>query len=194
MLIKILPALSAIGLVLSIGGTAFSGTTSDKGPGCGLGKVAWEGSSLDSQSIGPQLLMSTTNNTILPWQAFGITSGNFGCTNNGKLWAERKTSMFANINFDNLSQEMAQGQGEHLASLATLMGIPADQHPAFFAMTQEKYPPSFRREKLPEGGDYSHSRCHGGPSRFSTSHNIQVNSFGLRLLKPEPFSLLPGMW
>ncbi len=66
------------------------------------------------QSIGPQLLMSTTNNTILPWQAFGITSGNFGCTNNGKLWAERKTSMFANINFDNLSQEMAQGQGEHL--------------------------------------------------------------------------------
>jgi hypothetical protein len=34
---------------------------------------------------------------------------------------------------------MAQGHGEHIASLATLMGIPADQQPAFFAMTQEKY-------------------------------------------------------
>ena len=31
--------------------------------------------------------------------------------------------MFAQLNFENLSQEMAQGQGEaSLASLATLMG------------------------------------------------------------------------
>ena len=34
---------------------------------------------------------------------------------------------------------MAQGQGEHLASLATLMGVPAERHAAFFAMTQERY-------------------------------------------------------
>jgi hypothetical protein len=34
---------------------------------------------------------------------------------------------------------MAQGHGEHLTSLAMLMGIPADQQPAFFAMTQERY-------------------------------------------------------
>jgi hypothetical protein len=47
--------------------------------------------------------------------------------------------MFAELNFENLSQEMAQGQGEHLASLATLMGVPAEQHGAFFAMTQERY-------------------------------------------------------
>ena len=43
------------------------------------------------------------------------------------------------MNFENLSQEMAQGKGEHLASLATLMGIPAEQHTAFFALTQERY-------------------------------------------------------
>jgi hypothetical protein len=146
---KTITALGAIGLALCFGGTAFSGTTSDKGPGCGLGKVAWEGSNVNSQSIGPQLLMSTTNNTILPWQAFGITSGNFGCTNNGKLWTEYKTTMFANINFDNLSQEMAQGQGEHLASLATLMGIPEEHHGQFFAMAQEKY------ASLVQGGDTS---------------------------------------
>ena len=40
---------------------------------------------------------------------------------------------------DNLSQEMSQGQGEHLASLATLMGIPAEHQGTFFAMTQERY-------------------------------------------------------
>jgi len=136
---KTITFLGAFCLAIFLTNPAFSGTTSDKGPGCGLGKIAWEGSTIDSQAIGPQLLMSTTNNTILPWQAFGITSGNFGCTNNGKLWAEHKTTMFANLTFDNLSQEMAQGHGEHLTSLATLMGIPVDQHPAFYAMTQEKY-------------------------------------------------------
>ena len=34
---------------------------------------------------------------------------------------------------------MAQGQGEHLASLATLMGVPAERQSEFFAMTQERY-------------------------------------------------------
>ena len=34
---------------------------------------------------------------------------------------------------------MAQGQGEHLASLATLMGVPAEHQAEFFAMTQERY-------------------------------------------------------
>jgi hypothetical protein len=47
--------------------------------------------------------------------------------------------MFAELNSDALAQEMAQGQGEHLASLATLLGVPREQHPAFFAMTQERY-------------------------------------------------------
>ena len=47
--------------------------------------------------------------------------------------------MFAQLNFENLSQEMAQGQGEHLASLATLMGVPVEHQAAFFAMTQERY-------------------------------------------------------
>jgi len=111
----------------------------DTGPGCGLGKVAWQDYK-NHDMIGPQLLMSTTNNTILPWQAFGITSGTLGCKNNGKWFAEHKAAVFANVNFEDLQQEMARGQGEHLASLATLMGVPAEQHPAFFAMTQEKYP------------------------------------------------------
>ena len=53
--------------------------------------------------------------------------------------ADQKTTMFALLNFENLTQEMAQGKGEHLASLASLMGIPDEQHPAFFALTQERY-------------------------------------------------------
>ena len=120
-------------------GVALAGGTSDTGPGCGLGKVAWQDAKIDTNTVGAQLLISTTNNTILPWQAFGITTGIFGCKNNGKVWAEEKTNMFAAINFENLSQEMAQGQGEHLASLATLMGVAAEHQAEFFSMTQDRY-------------------------------------------------------
>src|SRR5713101_482245 len=109
----------------------------DTGPGCGLGKLAWTDFH-HQKNIGPQVLMATTNGTFGS-QTFGISTGTSGCTNDGKVWAEYKVTMFAEINFENLSQEMAQGHGEHLASLATLMGVPVDQQPAFFALTQEQY-------------------------------------------------------
>ncbi|MGH9428748.1 MAG: DUF3015 family protein, partial [Terriglobia bacterium] len=92
-----------------------------------------------TDNIGKQMLISTTNNPIIPLQAFAITTGTLGCKNNGKVWAEEKVNMFASANFESLSQEMAQGQGEHLASLATLLGVPADQQSEFFAMAQERY-------------------------------------------------------
>lgn len=129
----------AVAFLVAQVGVALASGTSDMGPGCGLGKVAWQDSKVDTNTVGAQLLISTTNNTILPWQAFGITSGTLGCKNDGRVWAEQKTTMFAQLNFENLSQEMAQGQGEHLASLATLMGVPAEHQAEFFAMTQERY-------------------------------------------------------
>ena len=109
----------------------------DNGPGCGLGKLAW-GSFPGQQSIGAQVLQATTNGTFGS-QTFGISSGTSGCTNDGTIFASEKVNVFAAINFDDISQEMAQGQGEHLASLATLMEIPSDQHELFFTLAQEKY-------------------------------------------------------
>lgn len=109
----------------------------DTGPGCGLGKLAWADYK-NQKNIAPQVMMATTNGTFGSG-TFGISSGTSGCTNDGQVMAEQKTNVFANLNFDNLSQEMAQGKGEHLASMATLMGIPTEQHAVFFAMTQERY-------------------------------------------------------
>lgn len=109
----------------------------DTGPGCGLGKLAWQNYP-HQKVIGIQTMEATTNG-LMGNQTFGITSGTSGCTNDGKFWASEKVNVFAALNFENLAQDMAQGQGEHLTSLATLMGIPAAQQPAFFAMTQEKY-------------------------------------------------------
>jgi hypothetical protein len=110
---------------------------SDNGPGCGLGKLAW-GDFKGQKQIAPQVMMATTNGTFGS-QTFGISFGTSGCTNNGVIMQTQLVNAFASATFENLQHEMAQGHGEHLASLATLMGIPADHQAEFFALTQEKY-------------------------------------------------------
>lgn len=109
----------------------------DTGPGCGLGKLAWSDYK-NQKNIAPQVMMATTNGTFGS-NTFGISSGTSGCTNDGTIMASEKVNIFAAINFENLSQDMAQGRGEHLTSLATLLGVPAEQQGEFFVLTQEKY-------------------------------------------------------
>lgn len=108
----------------------------DTGPGCGLGKMVWADYK-NQKSIAPQVMMVTTNVTGM--NTFAISTGTSGCTNDGTVMSQHKTTMFAELNFENLSQEMAQGQGEHLASLASLMGVPAEQQAEFFSLVQAKY-------------------------------------------------------
>src|SRR5262245_10878187 len=108
----------------------------DTGPGCGLGKIMW-GDYKGQKEIAPQVMMVTTNG--IGSNTFAISSGTSGCTNDGKIMSEYKTTVFVSLNFENLSQEMAQGQGEHLASLASLMDVPVENQAAFFAMIQERY-------------------------------------------------------
>lgn len=130
--------LGVVGMFVAMqGGFALAAGNPDTGPGCGLGKLAWQNYP-HQKVIGIQTMEATTNG-LMGNQTFGISSGTSGCTNDGKFWAQEKVNVFAALNFENLAQDMAQGHGEHLASLATLMGIPADQQPAFFAMTQAKY-------------------------------------------------------
>ena len=132
---RTLLGITAVFFLFGMTGVSFSAHP-DNGPGCGLGKLAWKDYP-NQQSIGPQVFMATTN--VIGIYPIGISSGTSGCTNDGTIFASEKVNVFAAVNFDNLAQEMAQGQGEHLTSLATLMGIPAEQHGVFFSMAQEKY-------------------------------------------------------
>jgi hypothetical protein len=109
----------------------------DTGPGCGLGKLAW-GEYQNQKDIAPQVMQSTTNGTFGS-QTFGISFGTSGCTNNGVIMSEHKTSVFAALNFENLSQDMAKGDGEHLSSLAELMNIPQENRSEFYALAQLQY-------------------------------------------------------
>jgi hypothetical protein len=102
-----------------------------------LGKLAWQNYPY-AKTKGAQIMIATTNGSFGS-TTFGITMGTSGCTDDGKWWAEQKAVMFAELNSDSLAQEMAQGRGEHLASLATLLGVPQQEHTTFFAMAQERY-------------------------------------------------------
>ncbi len=108
----------------------------DNGPGCGLGKLAWMDYGSQKQ-IAPQVMMATTNATFGS-QTFGISSGTSGCTNDGVI-IKNKHLNIASRAFESLAQDMAQGRGEHLTSLATLLGVPEEAQPEFFALVQENY-------------------------------------------------------
>ena len=140
--------LALIAMVFSFGGAGIAlATHPDNGPGCGLGKLAWSDYP-HQQSVWAQNLQVTTNLTFFS-QTFAISSGTSGCTNDGTIFASEKVNVFAAVNFDQISQEMAQGYGEHLTSLATLMEIPTNQHQNFFSMAQEKYTTLIQVNKIP---------------------------------------------
>ena len=122
-------------LALQAGGVGAAGNP-DNGPGCGLGKLAWMDYGSQKQ-IAPQVMMATTNGTFGS-QTFGISSGTSGCTNDGVIMKNKHINMASHA-FNSLAEEMAQGRGEHLASLATLLGVPEEAQPEFFALIQEKY-------------------------------------------------------
>lgn len=61
---------------------------------------------------------------------------------------EEKIRDFATVNFERLKEDMATGHGEHLTSLATLLGVPPDSHAQFCLFTQEKFADVVRSEQV----------------------------------------------
>ncbi len=77
---------------------------------------------------------STTGETTEKW--FGKTAS---LTEDGLVKKEALVQLFLDSNWSSLTQEFAQGHGEYLASLASLMGVSPPDHPSFFAMAQQQY-------------------------------------------------------
>ena len=61
-------------------------------------------------------------------------------TADGLLKPDQKVNAFVALNLENLKQDMAQGRGEYLTSLSTLLGVPQDRQASFFAHAQSRYP------------------------------------------------------
>jgi len=101
--------------------------------GCGLGSIIF------GESTGiVQVSAATTNGTSYT-QPFGITSGTSNCDSSGIVLAEKEQEIFVEHNFSSLSKEMANGKGEHLETLAGLLGCPLNVRGEFASMTQQQY-------------------------------------------------------
>ena len=123
-------------LMLGLVGIAF-GTTAwgaNEGPGCGLGAQLFKGQS----GVVPMTLAATTNG-ISGNQTFGMTSGTSGCKADSVILNEKEQEVFVASNLSVLNQEMAQGQGQHVAALASLLGCPTAVQGEFAQMSQESY-------------------------------------------------------
>jgi hypothetical protein len=82
------------------------------------------------------------------------TTSNITGTTSGKSWFEgglvksdQEVNAFAHLNFENLKQDMAAGQGEYLVSLGSLMGIAPARQDEFGALTQAHYTALIRSEQ-----------------------------------------------
>ncbi|MEQ8270562.1 DUF3015 family protein [Algiphilus sp.] len=112
----------------------FGAALADKDIGCGVGTIIWEGQS----GVAPKVLGATTNGT-LGNQTFGISTGSLGCSADGAITVDGRTSMFTSTNLDQLAAEIAAGEGETLDTLATLYKIEGADRDAFAAMAQSNY-------------------------------------------------------
>ncbi len=61
-------------------------------------------------------------------------------TGDGTLKAEYKVMAFTVLNYDKVKENIARGQGEYLASLASLVDVPQEGQAEFFAFAQGLYP------------------------------------------------------
>lgn len=116
----------AMGLV---SGVAYADAHKGNGDstGCGLGTTLWQGKS----GLAPQVLAVTTNGTVGN-QTFGITTGTLGCGQNDTI-ASSEAYQLASANLDNLAVDIARGDGETLASLASAMEVETADQPLMFA-------------------------------------------------------------
>jgi hypothetical protein len=126
---KRLLMLSALAVLLAAP-TAFAGNST----GCGLGHMLWDGQS----GMVANILGATTNGTF-GTQTFGITTGTSGCNASDTVYNQTQQEQFVAMNYDKLSTEVAQGNGEYVSALAELMGCNAAAQPEFARMTQSKY-------------------------------------------------------
>ena len=100
--------------------------------GCGLGSVVFKGN-----EWWKQLLAVTTNNSTGS-QTFGITTGTSNCAP-GLFGEVQKQEDFMVANLTTLQREAAQGSGETLNSLASVLGCENSSFENFGVYTQEKY-------------------------------------------------------
>ena len=130
-------------ILLSIAAVAALGTASfatvNNQTGCGLGSQI-----IHDDSSALMLALQATTNSLFANQTFGITSGTSGCKR-AKLVLNERAAEFVAANMDQLSREIAIGEGESVETLAELLDV--EDKAAFASALQANYNAIYASEK-----------------------------------------------
>lgn len=118
MFVRLFVAAATVGLM--------SQTALANDAGCGLGSMV-----IKENTKLMQILAVTTNH--IGGQVFAITTGTSNCKAQNFVMTEKAVQYFAEVNKDDLSREMAKGEGEKLQTLASLYGCETAATRAQFA-------------------------------------------------------------
>lgn len=120
--------------------------------GCGLGSMIFgpsgEMRKIFNNGVLSEILAATTNGTFGS-QTFGLTTGTSNCGSKGLFSYDREQEAFTEVAYDEISREMAKGEGEYLSAFATLMGCGADMQQKFAATTKAHYGEIFTENAPP---------------------------------------------
>ena len=104
------------------------------GPGCGWGNMLFEG----QRGLPSHLVASITNGTSGN-ATFGMTSGTNGCDTSGALAYNGKSMIVLSSIMNELSEDMARGEGEALTTYAVVLGVEAQDRDHFAAVTSQHF-------------------------------------------------------
>ena len=110
------------------------------GPSCGWGNMLFKGHS----GMPSHFVASTTNGTSGN-ATFGMTSGTNGCSTNSALTYGGKSWIAMNGMMNELSEDMAKGNGEALTTYAVVLGVAPEDREHFAAVTHEHFQQIFSK-------------------------------------------------
>jgi hypothetical protein len=76
-----------------------------------------------------------------------FTSSTSPGANSSKSSEKEQALAFSKVDLERIKTDMAMGGGEHLTSLATLLGVPAHNQQEFFALTKANFSTLFNSEQ-----------------------------------------------
>ncbi len=110
---------------------SLSASAGYKAAGCGLGALVFK----NNNEWWAQTFAATTNGTGV--QTFGITTGTSECDANALFGQMEKAKVFIEANKNEISNDVARGQGETINALAGIYNCQATE--SFAAALQSQY-------------------------------------------------------
>ncbi len=104
------------------------------GPDCGWGNMLFKG----QRGLPSHLVASTTNGSSGNATS-GMSTGTNGCRTDGALTYGGKPMLVVSNMLDELSEDMAKGEGEALTSYAVVLGVKPEDRAHFSALTHEHF-------------------------------------------------------